>query len=138
MYLTFSSFTSSAIRDRHDDVIRVLTKALQTLKDGDQSESTIDLHALTYHLVSKEVYGGLALLVYARSDTVYPSIKSVEVARASCGLMNLMNNKGAIGIRLTIDQPKDPSESSSPKQKGEELITFVNAHLVAHNSGLLA
>ncbi|KAG0143954.1 hypothetical protein CROQUDRAFT_660573 [Cronartium quercuum f. sp. fusiforme G11] len=138
LHLTFSSFTSSAIYHRHKSIIRALSHGLQTIKGGDPSDSTIDLHALTYNLAAKETYGGLALLIYARSDTVDTSIKNIDIARASCGFLNLMNNKGAVGIRLTIRQPEDPSDPESAKKRGEELITFVTAHLTAHDSGLLA
>ncbi|KAH9824175.1 Endonuclease/exonuclease/phosphatase [Melampsora americana] len=137
LHLTFSSFTSSAMLQRHYAILQAFSKGLKATKASEKIKDTIDLHPPPYKLVASETYGGLGLLIYARSDTVYLSIKSVEIARASCGFLNVMNNKGAIGIRVLIEQPEDFKDSKDPKMRGAELITFVTAHLAAHDSGLL-
>lgn len=138
LHSTFASFTSSAMLQRHNAIVQAFSKGLKANKAPEKTKETIDLHSLPYRLVASETYGGLGLLIYARRDTVYLSIKSVEVARASCGFLNLMNNKGAIGIRVLIEQPEDSLDSKDPEMRGAELITFVTAHLAAHDSGLLA
>ncbi|EGG01278.1 uncharacterized protein MELLADRAFT_67154 [Melampsora larici-populina 98AG31] len=123
---------------RHNAIVQAFSKGLKAIKSTGKTEDTINLHSLPYTLVTSDTYGGLGILIYARSDTVYLSIKSVEVAKASCGFLNLMNNKGAIGIRLLIEQPEDSRDFKDPEMRGAELITFVTAHLAAHDSGLLA
>lgn len=70
----------------------------------------------TYTLVAKSVNVGVALLVYARDDTVAPRVRDVQTQWASCG-PGWMGNKGAVAIRFRV---------------GDEVYTFLNAHLTAH------
>ncbi|WAR51861.1 hypothetical protein PtB15_1B297 [Puccinia triticina] len=137
LHLTFSSLTGGAIHDRHQSMIRAFSSGLRTIK-GDQGpglDKGNNFEALTYNLLADPTHGGLGLLVYARNDTVFQDIQSVRTAEASCGFLNLMNNKGAVGVRVTI-RPSDLSHQSG--SVGEEIFTFVNAHLAAHDSGIIA
>ncbi|KAI7961544.1 hypothetical protein MJO28_002033 [Puccinia striiformis f. sp. tritici] len=60
-------------------------------------------------------------------------IQSVRTSEVSCGFFNLMNNKGIVGVRVTIRR----SDASQGKGSNiEEVLTFVNAHLAANNSGI--
>ncbi|KNZ59807.1 hypothetical protein VP01_165g4 [Puccinia sorghi] len=139
LHLTFPSLTGAAIHDRHQSMIRAFSSGLRTIK-GDSRPSnqydTTDLDALTYNLLANPTHGGLGLLVYARNDTLFRNVISVKTAETSCGFLNLMNNKGAVGVRLTI-QPSD-IRVPPPKNPSKELVlTFVNAHLAAHDAGIL-
>jgi len=139
LHLTFPSLTGAAIHDRHQSMIRAFSSGLRTIK-GDShppnQHDTMDLDALTYNLLANPTHGGLGLLVYARNDTLFRNVLSVKTAETSCGFLNLMNNKGAVGVRLTI-QPSD-NRVPPPKNPSKELVlTFVNAHLAAHDAGIL-
>lgn len=52
-----------------------------------------------YTLAAKVVNVGVALLVYARDDTVGRALTDVESAWTSCGGA-YMGNKGAVGVRF--------------------------------------
>ncbi|KIY72112.1 inositol polyphosphate phosphatase [Cylindrobasidium torrendii FP15055 ss-10] len=75
-----------------------------------------------YVLVSKIVNAGLALLIYARDDTVARTVCDVQTSWTGCGPM-FMGNKGAVAVRFRI-----PGESNDSGQT----FTFVCAHLTAH------
>lgn len=138
LHLTFSSFTTSVIRHRHKAINRSLSTRIPPIKDSGRVIDSVNIHQLDYNLVASESYGGLGLLIYARADTICKSIEQVEISRASCGFLNLLNNKGALGIRITITEPSLPMVSSSPGRIGKEILTFVSAHLAAYDSGLMA
>ncbi|GAA5856870.1 hypothetical protein JCM5353_007305, partial [Sporobolomyces roseus] len=72
-------------------------------------------------LVGRKSLGGIALLLYSNDRTLTSRVANVQVATAGCGIMNLMGNKGAVGIRLGLKG-----------EKTEESWTFVTAHLAAH------
>ncbi|KAI9603687.1 hypothetical protein KEM48_000451 [Puccinia striiformis f. sp. tritici PST-130] len=137
LHLTFPALTGPAIHDRHQSMIRAFSSGLRTIK-GDQNprvDDATDFESLTYNLLANPTHGGLGLLVYARNDTVFMDIQSVRTSEASCGFFNLMNNKGAVGVRVTIRR----SDASQGKgSNSEEVLTFVNAHLAAHDSGISA
>ncbi|CCA73305.1 related to inositol polyphosphate phosphatase-Laccaria bicolor [Serendipita indica DSM 11827] len=79
-----------------------------------------------YSLVAKSVNVGIALLVYARDDTVAKHVTEVQTQWTGCG-PGWMGNKGAVGIRFKV--------SSALYGGGDgpgEVYTFVNAHLTAH------
>jgi len=81
--------------------------------------SQIEAHAPnneTYTLITQAVNVGVALLVYAREDTVAPRVRDVQTQWASFGPA-WMGNKGAVAVRFRI---------------GDEVYTFLNAHLTAH------
>ena len=81
--------------------------------------SQIEAHAPnneSYTLVAKAVNVGVALLVYARGDTVGARVRDVQTQWASCG-PGWMGNKGSVAVRFRVD---------------DEVYTFVSAHLTAH------
>lgn len=121
-------------------MMRAFSSKLENLKSR---TSRINLEAdpeeLGYNLLANPANGGVGLLVYARNDTVFNKIKYVETSHASCGFMNLMNNKGAVGVRLSVRVSDDEeTEYLSEHLNDEEVLTFVNSHLAAHDSGILA
>lgn len=75
----------------------------------------------TYTLLSKAVLGGIVLLVYARDKTVTKAVVEVRVARAACGIFRVMGNKGAVGVRVTIDEnPRAGLEQGEDSEDEEE------------------
>ncbi|EFP74386.1 hypothetical protein PGT21_033233 [Puccinia graminis f. sp. tritici] len=135
LHLTFPSLTGGAILDRRHAMIRAFSSGLRTIKGDQRKNEKTDFEALTYNLLADPSHGGLGLLVYARNDTVFKDIQSVRTSEASCGFLNLMNNKGAVGVRVTIRRSDVPDGKA---QAAEEVLTFVNAHLAAHDSGIIA
>lgn len=81
--------------------------------------SQIEAHAPnneSYTLIAEAVNVGVALLIYAREDTVGSAVHDVQTQWAACGPA-WMANKGAVAVRFRID---------------DEVYTFVSAHLTAH------
>ncbi|EGN93287.1 hypothetical protein SERLA73DRAFT_116094 [Serpula lacrymans var. lacrymans S7.3] len=91
--------------------------------------SQIEAHAPNkerYSLVAKVVNVGVALLVYARDDSVARHVCDVQTQWTGCGPA-YMGNKGGVGIRFRV------------KPEGNmagETFTFVCAHLAAHEPKL--
>lgn len=81
-----------------------------------------------YVLVAKAVYVGIALLVYARDDTVAKYISEVQTQWTGCG-PGWTGNKGAVGVRFKVTGLHE-------EQGPGEIYTFVNAHLTAHQPNL--
>jgi len=80
-----------------------------------------------YSLVAKYARVGIALLVYAREETVAGRVQDVQIRGVGCGQLG-MGNKGAVGVRFKL---------SSEDGRGEgEIFTFVTAHLAAHTYNL--
>ncbi|KAG5724000.1 Synaptojanin-2 [Termitomyces sp. T112] len=81
-----------------------------------------------FSLVAKVVNVGVALLVYARDDTIARSLCDVHTTWTGTGPA-YMGNKGAVGVRFRI-----------PGSDGGigEIFTFVCAHLTAHKEKLAA
>jgi hypothetical protein len=93
--------------------------------------SQLEVHAPqreSYVLVAKSVYVGIALLVYARDDTVAKHITDVQTQWTGCGPCWL-GNKGAVGVRFKIAGLDDVDSPG-------EIYTFVNSHLTAHQPNL--
>ncbi|KAI6028661.1 inositol polyphosphate phosphatase [Pisolithus orientalis] len=89
----------------------------------------IEVHAPNYEsysLVAKVVNVGVALLVYARDDTVARCVHDVQTQWTGCGPA-YMGNKGAVGVRFRV---------SDRGSKAGEVFTFVCAHLTAHEPNL--
>mgnify|MGYP001612354126 FL=1 len=89
----------------------------------------------SYTLLSKKVLGGIALLVYTRDTTVTDRVVDVRVATAACGIFGRMGNKGAVGVRVTIEDG-DSEKAPEGEDTGDTVLTFATAHLAAHDSGL--
>lgn len=89
----------------------------------------IEAHASnneSYSLVAKAVNVGVALLVYAREDTVTRQVRDVQTRWTGSGPA-YMGNKGAVGIRFRV---------AGRGCKLGEVFTFVCAHLTAHEERL--
>lgn len=54
-----------------------------------------------YTLVSKVVYVGIALLLYARDEEIASRVRDVQTQWTGCGPC-WMGNKGAVGIRFRL------------------------------------
>ncbi|KAL4067901.1 Endonuclease/exonuclease/phosphatase [Scleroderma citrinum] len=80
----------------------------------------------SYSLVAKVVNVGVALLVYAKDDTVARRVCDVQTQWTGCGPA-YMGNKGAVGIRFRV---------ANHGSKAGEVFTFVCAHLTAHEPNL--
>jgi len=95
-----------------------LSKSIVRSRDA-LIRSQIEAHAPnneSYTLIAKAVNVGVALLVYAREDTIAPRVRDVQTQWAAFGAA-WMGNKGAVSVRFRIR---------------DEVYTFVNAHLTAH------
>ncbi|KAF8485595.1 inositol polyphosphate phosphatase [Gautieria morchelliformis] len=108
LHLGFSGLSRSVIRSR-DALIR----------------SQIEAHAPNkerYTLVAREVFVGVALLVYAQDSGIGRRVCDVQTIWTGCGPAWL-GNKGAVGVRFRV-RGQDGGSG--------EVFTFVNAHLTAH------
>jgi hypothetical protein len=96
--------------------------------------SQLEFHAPQkerYVLIAKVVNVGLALLVYARDDTIARHVTDVQTQWTGCGPA-FMGNKGAVGVRFTVSSSFHGAQDAGPG----EVYTFVNAHLTAHQPNL--
>lgn len=79
------------------------------------------------HLVS------ISLYVLGRNKSGIPSrVKEVRTSTASTGFFNLLGNKGGVGARVVLNSSR-PGNSTIDTQDTEEVLTFVCAHLTAHD-----
>lgn len=136
--------------DAHDALIRPAISShirggASSLDDLDEEES--------FTLAARGALGGTALLVYTRDATISARVQSVQIQTAACGVLGLMGNKGGVGARIVLGKssgsstavdgegdgdrvPLMSAESSIRGDEQEEVLTFVAAHLAAHDSGL--
>ncbi|ORY78479.1 Endonuclease/exonuclease/phosphatase [Leucosporidium creatinivorum] len=121
LHLALLGLTQVAL-DAHDHLI---LEAIESHAGGKE----------TYTLLAKSVLGGIALLVYGRDKTVTGKVVDVRVAKAACGIGRLMGNKGAVGVRVVLE-PEEEDEKTEQEHSGHTVLTFVTAHLAAHDSGL--
>jgi len=98
--------------DLHEDKLKLAIEETHSREKGERE---------TYSLVGRKSLGGIALLLYSNDRTLTSRVANVHVATVGCGIMNLMGNKGAVGIRLGLKG-----------ERKEESWTFVTAHLAAH------
>jgi phosphatidylinositol-bisphosphatase len=98
-----------------------------------------------YSLIASVHMVGIVLLVYARERApdlkgragtgvvILPSVaervKEIRTATVGTGLLGLMGNKGAAGARIVLGGAIDGQP--------DEVYTFVNAHLAAHDHKVL-
>ncbi|PWO00198.1 DNase I-like protein [Tilletiopsis washingtonensis] len=85
-----------------------------------------------YALVARIQLVSIVLFVYARERSDSPGAKSiaqrvkeVRSATVGTGLLGLMGNKGAVGVRVVLEGAK--------RETDDEVLTFVCAHLAAHD-----
>ncbi|GAA5896752.1 hypothetical protein JCM5296_002993 [Sporobolomyces johnsonii] len=116
LHLALAGLTATAL-DLHDGQIKAVIEREYSSSKADVDE--------TYTLVARRALGGIALLVYGCDRTVTSRIRRVDVATAGCGVGGLMGNKGAVGIRVSLEEEGDEGMSS---------WTFVTAHLAAHQN----
>ena len=74
-----------------------------------------------YGRVGSKVLVGLLIVVLVKKDH-FPHIGRVSESSASCGIMGIVGNKGAVGIRFKIYN---------------DYVCFVNCHLAAHTNQVL-
>lgn len=80
------------------------------------------------HLVS------ISLFVFGRDRAGIPSrVKEVRTSTAAAGVFNLLGNKGGVGVRLVIQTALQGKESNLTLEDSREVLTFVCAHLAAHD-----
>ena len=64
----------------------------------------IDAHAsgVSYVLLAKVINVGVAILVYARDETIARRVTDVKTTWTGCGIAGWMGNKGAVGVRFRV------------------------------------
>ncbi|MBW0558252.1 hypothetical protein O181_097967 [Austropuccinia psidii MF-1] len=138
LHLSFLSLNALTINRLHHLFSRALSIKLSNLKNLDH-HSTENLNQTDfYSLISSRTHGGLGLLIYARNHTIKRHIKNIQTSVVSLGLFNLLNNKGAIGIRLTLCPFINHKLESNLETCQQEIITFVNAHLAPNDNAIQA
>ncbi|GAA5944559.1 phosphoinositide 5-phosphatase INP54 [Sporobolomyces koalae] len=116
LHLALAGFTSTALDLHQDKLKRAIEQTHSRSPRRDDKGETRE----TYSLVARKALGGIALLVYSNDRTLTSQLDRVEIATAACGIVNMMGNKGAVGIRVNMKQG--------------ESWTFVTAHLAAHQN----
>ncbi|CAO1613419.1 unnamed protein product [Parajaminaea phylloscopi] len=92
-----------------------------------------------YTLVGEAHLVGISLFVFGRNRSGIPArVKEARATTASAGFFNLLGNKGAVAVRLVLgNRPDGGNVGAAPSSKGnaeqDEVITFVCAHLTAHD-----
>ncbi|KAM0754092.1 DNase I-like protein [Meredithblackwellia eburnea MCA 4105] len=134
LHLSLLGLTATAL-DAHDHKLKAAIESHTRKLQGPDADGVE-----TYTLMSKKVLGGIALLVYTRDKTVTNRVVDVRVATAACGMFNRMGNKGAVGCRITLEEGDSDEatlvEGDVDGDTGNTVLTFVTAHLAAHDSGL--
>ncbi|CEQ39988.1 SPOSA6832_01559, partial [Sporobolomyces salmonicolor] len=126
LHLALAGLTTTAL-DLHDGQLKsVIEGAYSSASSSDSRKGNANADVgESYTLVARRALGGIALLVYGRDCTVTSRIPRVDVATAGCGVGGLMGNKGAVGIRVSLEEEEGEGMSS---------WTFVTAHLAAHQN----
>lgn len=79
------------------------------------------------HLVS------ISLYVLGRHRSGIPArVKEVRTSTASTGFFNVLGNKGGVGARIVLSS-EVPGNSNLETETKDEVLTFVCAHLAAHD-----
>ncbi|CAH7690287.1 inositol polyphosphate 5-phosphatase II [Phakopsora pachyrhizi] len=139
LHLALSNLTQQHLTQRVNRISKILNSNNRDDSDHrsmDKSTSSID----SYDLIVSTRHGGLALLIYLRQNNQFGKLSRVENSSTSFGCFDLMNNKGALGARLTF-KTGDEKTSVNLRESitsDKTVLTFVNAHLAAHDSGLEA
>ncbi|GAA5871665.1 hypothetical protein JCM8547_007112 [Rhodosporidiobolus lusitaniae] len=124
LHLALLGFTSPRL-SRHIPLI------LPTLEPPSSSNSSSARPS--YVPIAQRAIGGIALVVFARRD-VSSRVERVETATVGCGAAGLMGNKGAVGVRVTLLPFSGSGEKGGEGEGGNGVLTFVTAHLQAHQS----
>lgn len=74
-----------------------------------------------YQKIASKSLVGLLIIVMVKGEHV-PHIGKISVASASCGIMGIVGNKGAVAVRLKIYN---------------DYVCFINCHLAAHPNQIL-
>ncbi|KAL9939642.1 hypothetical protein V8E36_001459 [Tilletia maclaganii] len=79
-----------------------------------------------YDLLATVHMVGIVLYVYTRTKAdISARVKEIRTAKVGTGLLGIMGNKGAVGLRLVL-------AGAGPNAR-DEVYTFVSAHLAAHD-----
>lgn len=159
LHLSLLGFTNEAL-NKHDYKLKAAIESHAEIVNSTSNSTNSTTERIgekeTYTLLAKKVLGGIALLVYGRDKTITNKVVDVRVATAGAGVFGLMGNKGAVGVRISVDQfgegededetRKENIEVNSQNEKlgesikedgtGDTVYTFVTAHLAAHDHGL--
>ncbi|GMK56701.1 hypothetical protein CspeluHIS016_0305410 [Cutaneotrichosporon spelunceum] len=109
-------------------VLAALTERIQSLLSSHATSASKDQTKERYTLVGRECRVGTALWVFARESTTAGRIG--KVLSTNVGLWHLaMGNKAAVGVRLPIKRSEDG-------ESGWESLTFISAHLEAHDKNI--
>jgi phosphatidylinositol-bisphosphatase len=143
-HLSFVGYSKTVI-DHHDHQIKATLESNANRKGRSATKET-------YTLMSKSILGGIVLLVYTRDASITKQVVDVKIARAACGILGIMGNKGGVGVRLVLDDRDSTRDDEDESEEEEEdnsrassvadvvkekvVFTFVTAHLAAHDHGL--
>ncbi|WRT66259.1 uncharacterized protein IL334_003212 [Kwoniella shivajii] len=107
-------------------VLSILTERIQSLLSSHATSLSSEKIPEKFKLVSRVSHVGVALWIFAREKTMEGRLG--KTLTSSLGLWyGGMGNKSAVGVRLPIRRGKEG---------GWEVLTFVNAHLEAHDKNL--
>lgn len=132
-----AGFTDSMVT-RIDAEIRRTIRLHQSVVRDDHMYDPLEMGGgpENYVCLAQVSHAGRLLCVYARErppqspaarhrPSAAQRVKEVRTAFVGTGLGSIMGNKGALGVRVTL---------ASVEQGGpEEVLTFVGAHLAAHD-----
>lgn len=137
LHCSLSGRTSSMI-SRVDTEIRRAIRLHQSVVRDDHMYDPLELGGgpENYVCVAQVSHAGLVLYVYVRErpgqspaarhrPSAAQRVKEVRTAFVGTGLGSIMGNKGAVGVRLSM--------ASLMQGAPDEVLTFVCAHLAAHD-----
>ncbi|KAK0561281.1 hypothetical protein OC844_003285 [Tilletia horrida] len=79
----------------------------------------------SYDLLAAVHMVGIVLFVYTRTRAnISARVKEIRTAKVGTGLLGIMGNKGAVGLRLVL---------AGANGGRDEVYTFLSAHLAAHD-----
>lgn len=119
-----------------DDEIRRTIRLHQSVVRPDRMYDPLELGGgpENYVKIGEVLHGGLALFVYARerrprmdarAASAAQRVREVRTAYVGTGIGGVMGNKGAVGVRVRV--------ASADAKAPDEVLTFVCAHLAAHD-----
>lgn len=136
-----STLASDAI-SKTDTQIRQTLRPHSALTLSDNGKYPIGGGPENYTLLGKSSMVGLVVYVYGRERSkdqakvsLVSRVKEVRIGNAGTGLVGLMGNKGAVGVRIVLkgEDIIGKSAEGTSLSPPDEVLTFACAHLAAHD-----
>lgn len=87
-----------------------------------------------YTLLARVHMAGISLFIYGRDRSgIAERVKEIRTNFVGTGIFGLLGNKGAVGARLVLGPSGNPSEKKAAE---DQVLTFVCAHLAAHDHNI--